>query len=252
MNLNTVEVKYADKVATLIMKRSKALNAVNMELAEDLTTAMKEIEGRDDISVVIVRGEGRAFCAGADLKEMSAGLTKEQHFEKLINLQDVGRIMRESDKIFIGAVQGYAVGIGFEIALACDQVIASEDAIFRFPEVEIDATVTGGGHKLLLEAVGNMLKAKELLFRGTKVPGAKAVELGIANSVVPLEELEKAANDLADELKDKPYAIVYAKKMIHEASEARMADLFDKEMVTALTSASKGQRNIKAGKKMEK
>lgn len=251
--LKVVKVNYLDKsVVEMVMNRPQSLNAVDLQLARELIVAMEEIEADKDVRIVIVKGEGRAFCAGADLKEMSAGLTKEEHFQKLMDLEDVGRIMRNSDKIFIGAVQGYCVGIGFEIALACDQIIAAENAVFRFPEVEIDATVTGGGHKLLFDAVGSLFKAKELLFRGTKISGAYAVELGIANQVVADAELDSAARAYANELKEKPSSLVYAKHMMNVATQTKIEDLFNLEVVQALHSASFGQRSKMAGQKIAK
>lgn len=244
---------YLDKkVVEVKMNRPRSLNAMSIPLGTALLDTLRAVEADPAVKIVILCSEGRAFCAGADLKEMGDGLTKEQHFSKLMDLQEIGRIMRNSGKIFIGAIQGYAVGIGFELVLACDQVVVADDAILRFPEVEIDATVTGGGHKLLLEAVGSIFKAKELLFRGTKVVGADAVALSIANEAVPLENLQDAARALANELKEKPVSLTFAKHLLHEASDSRMEDLFSKEVVTALYSASVGERTKKATEKIEK
>lgn len=253
VQIGLVKITYLeDKIIELKMVRAKALNAINIKLAHELVKAMKLIEKDEEVKVVLVKGEGRAFCAGADLKEMSQNITPREHFQKLLDLQEVGRIMRNSNKIFIGAVQGYAVGIGFEIALACDMVVATESAVFRFPEVEIDATVTGGGHKLLLEAVGSMIKAKELLFFGTAISGPEAVKLGIANRVVPDDQLEATVFEFASQLKNKPYSLSIAKNCLHLASEMEIEKLFQHEVVAALYSASIGERVAKAKEKMDR
>jgi enoyl-CoA hydratase/carnithine racemase len=251
--LETIKInKIDEKIAEIWLNRPQVLNAVNVQLAHDFVQALEMVISDTNLRVVLIRGEGTSFCAGADLKEMSVGIPRNIHFEKVQNLQSITKKMVSSNKIFISVVHGYAIGIGVEIILATDLVICDENSIFRFPEVEIDATVTGGGHKLLLSRVG-MLKAKELIFLGIPLSGKQAEKVGLVNKAVLKDVFNEVVLDIAKQLKEKPVqGISAAKESLQFAENSTLASVIDHEVISALTSAEKGQRTSIVKEKMEK
>ena len=141
-----------------------------------------------DVRSVILTGEGRAFCAGEDLKETSAGKSLAQWTLEVDGLQDVQRVILGLGKPMIAAVNGYALGGGLEFALSCDMRIAAEDAVFGFPETGVGLTVTTAGTKLITQIVG-LGKAKELILTGRFVDAREALAIGLVNQVAAPGEL---------------------------------------------------------------
>ena len=177
-----------DGILWIRFNRPRSLNAVNRTFARELREAVEQAEADPDVKVVILTGEGRAFCAGADLKEAAAGMPPGQEKRSTHNLQTVAQVLRDMRKVAIAAVNGYALGAGCEIALDCDLVVASEEAKFGFPETGVGATVTGAGTYLLPQGIG-LARAKELIFLGEHLPAAEAQKLGMVNRVVPADKL---------------------------------------------------------------
>jgi enoyl-CoA hydratase len=155
-----------------------------------------------DVSVVILTGAGRAFCAGEDLKETSAGKSFEDWMEETDGLQEVQRVVMDLGKPLIAAVRGYALGGGCEFALSCDIRIAAEDAQFGFPETEVGLTITTAGTKLLAQIVG-LGKAKELVFTGDYINAQEAMRIGLANSLASAERLLDEALSMAHRIAEK-------------------------------------------------
>jgi enoyl-CoA hydratase len=152
--------------------------------------------------VVILTGAGRAFCAGEDLKETSAGKSFEDWMEETDGLQEVQRVVMDLGKPLIAAVRGYALGGGCEFALSCDIRIAAEDAQFGFPETEVGLTITTAGTKLLAQIVG-LGKAKELVFTGDYINAQEAMRIGLANSLASAERLLDEALSMAHRIAEK-------------------------------------------------
>jgi 2-(1,2-epoxy-1,2-dihydrophenyl)acetyl-CoA isomerase len=187
-------------VAVISLNRPERLNAVNDQLVEGLLGALCEVE-QGECGAVVLTGRGRAFCAGHDLKEPrrdNAGLLR-----RLEHLQQVTRRIRALPIPVIAAVHGHAVGAGAEFALGCDLVVAAEGTRFRFPEVGIGLSVTGGITKLLPLFVGPV-KAKELLLLGEPIDAQEALRLGLVNRVVPPGQLMAAVLDWARRLASQP------------------------------------------------
>lgn len=187
-------------VAVISLNRPHRLNAVNDQLVEGLLDALTAVKA-GDFGAALLTGRGRAFCAGYDLKEPrgdNAGLPR-----RLENLQEITRRIRALPIPVIAAVHGHAVGAGAEFALGCDLVVAAEGARFRFPEVGLGLSVTGGLTKLLPLFVGPV-KAKELLLLGEAIEADEALRLGLVNRVVPPVELMDAALDWARRLASQP------------------------------------------------
>src|SRR4051794_10961878 len=176
-------------VAVISLNRPHRLNAVNDQLVEGLLDALSEVEA-GDCGAALLTGRGRAFCAGHDLKEPRGD--EDGLLRRLEHLQDVTRRIRGLSIPVIAAVHGHAVGAGAEFALGCDLVVAAEGTRFRFPEVGIGLSVTGGLTKLLPLLVGP-IKAKEVLLLGEAIDAQEALRLGLVNRVVPPAQLMGAA-----------------------------------------------------------
>lgn len=185
-SLNTQSVLYEknDHIGIITFNRPHRLNAINEDLLKGLIQWIQT--ARDDVEVksVILTGAGRAFCAGEDLKETSAGKSFEQWTREVDGLQDVQRVIMGLGKPLIGAINGYALGGGLEFALSCDIRIASTEARLGFPETGVGLTVTTAGTKLISQIVG-LGKAKELIFTGRFVDAEEAMTIGLVNQVVP-------------------------------------------------------------------
>jgi 2-(1,2-epoxy-1,2-dihydrophenyl)acetyl-CoA isomerase len=187
-------------VAVISLNRPAQLNAVNNELIEGLLDALAEVE-EARCGAVVLAGRGRAFCAGHDLKEPRTD--DADLMRRLEHLQEITRRIRRLPAPVLAAVHGHAVGAGAEFALGCDLIVAAEDTRFRFPEVGIGLSVTGGLTKLLPLFVGPA-KAKELLLLGEPIDAQEALRLGLVNRVVPQSQLLDAVLDWARRLAAQP------------------------------------------------
>ncbi len=191
----TVEYECSDHVATITYNRPEALNAINGEMRQGLNAAFTRFRDDEDAWVAIVTGAGRAFCAGADLRD-GAGATGEfagTFWEKpTVNSFESGW---EIFKPVIAAVNGYCIGYGLTLVTWCDFVIASERAEFGFPEVTIGVPTIVGAIRLPQRI--NWQYAMELLLTGERIPAARAKEIGLAGWVVPHDALMDEARALA-------------------------------------------------------
>ena len=190
-------------IAVITFNRPEVLNAANNQMTREFLLALRQAEADSEVRVVVLRGEGRAFCAGHDLKEDTTGETLEQSVALIEELQETTRVMLRMGKPVIAAVQGYAVGAGCEWTMNCDIRIAAEGAKFGFPEASIGTTVTNAGTKLLTLLVG-LGRAKELVLTSRMIEAREAKEWGLVNEVVPLHALEQTAMDLAGKIARNP------------------------------------------------
>lgn len=205
-----------DGVGLITLARPAALNAVNAALSTAVGNALEQAAADPAVQVVVVTGEGRAFCAGADLKELAAGrsVAAEGHPEWGF----AGLVRHWIDKPVIAAVNGYAMGGGTEIALACDLVVASSAASFGLPEVKRGLLAAAGGvvrlqRQLLLK------RALELALLGDAVDAAVAAEWGLVNRVVePAAVLDTALNLACAIAANAPLSVRQTKRMMHRGA----------------------------------
>lgn len=198
-----VHYRKAEGIAVITFNRPEVLNAANNQMTREFLLALRQAEADVEVKVLVLRGEGRAFCAGHDLKEDTSGETLEQSVALIEELQETTRVMMRMGKPVIAAVQGYAVGAGCEWTMNCDLRIAAEGAKFGFPEASIGTTVTNAGTKLLTLLVG-LGRAKELVLTSRMIEAKEAKEWGLVNEVVPLHALEQTAMDLAGKIARNP------------------------------------------------
>lgn len=213
--MNNLRLEVENEIAVLTIDRPKALNALNSETLTELQAVLTDIESRDDVKVIILTGGGeKAFVAGADISEMvnltaaeatAFGMRAAEPFFKLMNMRQVT----------IAAVNGFALGGGCEIAMACDIRIASENAKFGQPEVGLGIIPGFGGTQRLARLVG-MGRAKELIFTCDTIKAEEAYRIGLVNKVVPQAELLDTAKAMAGKITSKgSYAVSIAKTAIN-------------------------------------
>lgn len=196
---DTVDYRIEDHVGTITLTRSDRLNAVTAELYAGLVGAL-ERAADDDSRVVVLTGEGRAFCVGADLKEHGEReRTPAEKRDYAWSAQRACRRLQTHPQPVIAKVRGYAIGAGAELALSADLIVMAEDAEVQFPEAGI-GTYVGGGVTYTLPARVGRARAKELVLTAATVPGPEAREMGLADRVVPNGELDAATANLAEEI----------------------------------------------------
>lgn len=249
MTNKTVRYERTDNVAIITLNRPERLNAITRELLAGLIDQLETARKDDEVAAVILTGAGRAFCAGEDLKETSAGKTFEQWVEETDGLQQVQRVILALGKPLIAAIPGYALGGGCEFALSCDIRIAAEEAQFGFPETEVGLTITTAGTKLLSQIVG-LGKAKELVFTGDFVDAREALRIGLANQVVAQESLLEAALALARKISEKsPLALKLSRIAIDQGLHSSFEQTLELEASHLLTCvAAQNQERFVASK----
>lgn len=215
----TVEYNFEESVSVIRMNRPEALNALSLQLGTDLAAAIKKaIE--DSARAVILTGSGRAFCSGGDLREMQEIGDREGRIEAFLDaplkaLHKVIRLIRETPVPFIAAVNGVCAGAGTNFALACDIVLAAENAAFNEAFVRIGLTPDCGGTFFLPRAIGEKLAA-EMMMTGLTITAARAAEIGMINRVCVSETLFDEALSLARQLAAGPTgAIGRIKRMLN-------------------------------------
>jgi 2-(1,2-epoxy-1,2-dihydrophenyl)acetyl-CoA isomerase len=217
--MNTVIYSFEDGIATITMNRPDALNALSLELTKDLGTAVRKAKD-DGARAVILTGNGRAFCAGGDLREMQEYAGREGRIEAFFEepleaLHEVILLIRETPIPFIAAVNGICAGAGTNFALACDIVIADENAVFNEAFVKIGLSPDCGGSFFLPRVIGEKL-ATEIFMTGDPIPAERALEIGMINRVVPTDSLGEEAHRLASRLAKQPTgAIARIKRMVN-------------------------------------
>jgi len=230
VNLQTLQYELSDRVATITLNRPDVLNATNDQLYLELAGLLQSIAADDDIGCVVLTGAGRGFCAGADVKAMSADtspLARRKRHRGI--LHNVLQPLYHLEKPVIAAVNGPAVGAGFNIALAADIVIASEAAVFSQIFTRLALVPDMGGLYLLTRVVG-LNKAKELCFTARKIGAAEALALGLVNRVVAAEALLTEAHTLARQIAAGPAtSLAMIKTLLNKSSTSTLEEMLEFE-----------------------
>jgi enoyl-CoA hydratase len=219
----TVEVTREGAVAVVTVNRPGALNALNWEINEQLLAVVRELSPDGSVRAVVLTGGGdKAFVAGADITEMS-GLTAEEARRFGALGQAVTSGIEAAPQPWVAAVNGFALGGGCELALACDIRLAAENAKFGQPEINLGITPGFGGTQRLSRSVG-VGWAKYLVLSGRHIRADEALRLGVVQAVFPKNELMTQAMKLAEELAGKsPLAMRYCKAAVNAAGDADIA-----------------------------
>lgn len=238
-------------VGFIIFNRPHRLNAINDDFLDafikQLIVAMKDQKA----VTVVMTGNGRAFCAGEDLKEASAGKTFEKWLADADRLQDIQRLTLRLNKPLIGMCRGYAVGGGCEFALSCDFRVADETAQFGFPETGLGLTITQAGTKLLSAIVG-LGKAKELAFTGEFIDAREALRIGMVNYVVPPEQLEARVMALCETIgRRSPVALRLTRSAIDQGLHCSFEQILEMETSHLIAVGGSGNEKMFIQRRMQ-
>lgn len=219
---STIEVTTHGAVGELLMNRPGKLNALSGQLLNELIAASEWFTNRSEVKVVVVRGSGRAFCAGADLTAF-ASTEGETGEEAKLRAADLGRRMADAltgtRPLTIARIHGHCVGGGLVVAAACDIRVAASDTRFSIPEVDLGIPLAWGGVPRLVREIGPAA-TKELVLTCREFDAREAKDLGFLNRVVEPDRLEAAVTDLATKLASQPaYSLELTKRHVNEVAE---------------------------------
>ena len=216
MSYDTILASVEDRIGIIQLNRPEALNALNDHLLSELADALKCFLKDDEVRCIIIAGGEKAFCAGADLKEMISRGPKDV-LDRFTS--SVFGLLRHCPKPVIAAVSGFCFAGGCELALACDMIVASETAKFGQPEINVGIMPGAGGTQRWTHIAGKA-RAMEIVLTGAPIDARKALEWGIVNRVVPFEELLNEAKRLAAKIAAKPsLAVRMAKDAVLKAQD---------------------------------
>jgi len=220
-----ISVERVAQTEWITLQRTKQMNALSMALLDEMETAVTAAMADDDVRVIAITGSGRAFCAGADLKEV-AGFTPEPGERDLLDrVEGTFGAMRNGPKPVIAVVNGLTLAGGLEMVLACDLVFAAQSAQMGDAHSNFGVFPGAGGAAILPNRIG-LNRAKYLLFSGENATAQEMMEYGLVNRVLPDAELRQAVQDYADKLSDKSPAVL-----------RRMKDVANRSMDVDLKSA---------------
>jgi len=229
-----------DGIATLTLDHPDKLNAWSWEATRQLAKRAEEIRFADDVRVVVVRGEGRAFCAGIDVGDPGDRVTGRSPAEHVRNFYEALRWVHERFHVFaslpqpiIAAVHGYCLGFGFELALMADIRVAADDAVFALPEAGIGVSIDAGGDMRIARDAGAGW-AKYLALTGRRIDATTAERIGIVQQVVNRDALDETAMQIAREIRDNaPLAVQSIKRTINEFADRGLSDAMRFEALSA-------------------
>jgi len=222
MAFQTIIYEKKDSLSWITLNRPEAMNAQNDILRAEVIQVLEDSRDDDNVRVIIITGAGdKAFSAGADISEfpkwMPADILNGKGKIRAVEL------IREIPKPVIAMVNGYALGGGCELAMACDIVIASENAQFGQPEVRVGVIPGAGGTQVLPRLIGEK-KAKELVFTGNRITAQEALGLGLVNKVVPQDKLGEAVMEMANAiLQNSPVIVKLAKIAVNKSLETPLS-----------------------------
>ncbi len=249
MEFQTIKYKIENGTAEIRLNRPDRLNAVIEQLYLDLLEALKQAESDGTVRVIILTGEGRAFCVGADLKAHKGQKRTLLQKEQYLNLaSDVCKKIYTLDKPVIGAINGYALGAGAEMAVSCDFVFMKKSAQIGFPEISI-GTFLGGGVTNILPRIIGLSKSRELIFSGRKIGGEEAEQIGLAMICCEDDQFEEKVSEFAQQLAKKaPISMRFAKKAFNTTESTTLDEAigFENESILSCMQTKDWQEGIDA------
>ena len=230
---NTIIYENIEGVAHLSLNRPQQLNAYSVAMRDDFAAALAAAEEDPDVRVLLITGQGRAFCAGADLTEF--GTAPSQVVARQVRWQrDVWGQLIHLSKPIVVAVHGYCIGSGLEIALLADVRIASVDTVFAMPEVRLGMIPAAGGSQTLPRNCGPSV-ALDLLLTGRRFDSAEALRYGLIGRIVQGDQLQSAAWTIANELAAAPGSVSEMRSLLASAGDTAQSRGLDRERYVAAT-----------------
>lgn len=219
--LETIIVEKRERVGLITLNRPKSLNALNLKMASEVVATLKDFDADDRIGAIVITGSPRAFAAGADIEEMAEKTLVELLRDDIFADWDQMRFIK---KPVIAAVSGFALGGGFELAMLCDTIIATEDAQFGLPEIKLGILPGIGGSQRLTKSIGKAL-AMDLILTGRTIDVHEAKSAGIVARVVPTGELLQTALEAAHQIAGlNAPAVAMAKEAVNRAFETGLSE----------------------------
>lgn len=229
----SIELEREDSIATITISNPERKNAVDAPASVEMAEYVHEVAYDDSIRCVVVTGEGDAFCSGLDLAGDMGGGSPAQELE--VGLNDIARGLIRMEKPTVAKVPGPAVGAGASMAAACDFVYPIDDAFFEWGFTNIGLAPDTGATYTLPRLVG-VRKALELTITGERIDAEEAVELGVANEVVPAEEFDAVVDERVETLAGRPtMAVAAAKRLIYRSHQRSMEETFREEALAQET-----------------
>jgi enoyl-CoA hydratase len=222
MEYQTIVLSREGPVAVIALNRPEALNAMNSVMARDLTEALESLSKDDTVRCLVITGNGKGFCAGADIREMSRISATE--VARAGSLLSIWEIVGRYPKPIVAALGGFALGGGLELAMCCDIIIAAQGTKLGQPEINIGVIPGGGGTQRLTRAVGRY-KAMEMILTGSTITAEEAEAAGLVSRVVPADQHLQEAMKVAQTIASKaPLAVRLAKQAASAAEEGTLSD----------------------------
>ncbi|ABP96141.1 MULTISPECIES: 3-hydroxypropionyl-CoA dehydratase [Metallosphaera] len=219
MEFETIETKKEGNLFWITLNRPDKLNALNAKLLEELDRAVSQAESDPEIRVIIITGKGKAFCAGADITQFNQ-LTPAEAWKFSKKGREIMDKIEALSKPTIAMINGYALGGGLELALACDIRIAAEEAQLGLPEINLGIYPGYGGTQRLTRVIGKG-RALEMMMTGDRIPGKDAEKYGLVNRVVPLANLEQETRKLAEKIaKKSPISLALIKEVVNRGLDS--------------------------------
>ena len=247
MSYKYIVVDKAEGIGFVKVNRPDVYNAVNLDAIVELESAIQSLGDDDNIMVIIITGEGKAFVSGSDISKLVEMNSMSAREYSQIG-QRVLSLIENLEKPVIAAVNGFALGSGCELAMACDIRIASEKAKFGQPEVKLGLIPGHAGTQRLARLVG-AAKAKELIFTGEMIDAQEALRIGLVNKIVAPESLIDEAKSLAKKIMDVgPTAVRFAKTVLNRGIDANLttANSYETEAFSILFSTEEAKEGMKA------
>ncbi len=221
-----VRTETIDKAGLITLNRPQALNALNEPLLRALMDALEKYDRQEDVGAMVITGHEKAFAAGADIKDMAssnaADMLKNEFIPQFSRVQTI-------KKPLIAAVSGHCLGGGNELAMSCDMIVASESARFGQPEINLGVIPGAGGTQRLAAAVGKHI-AMEMVLNNRTLSAEEALDLGLVNYVVPVEECVDKALSLAQDIAARaPLAVALGKEMVNLSFETSLSQGLQEE-----------------------
>jgi 2-(1,2-epoxy-1,2-dihydrophenyl)acetyl-CoA isomerase len=224
----TVKVSVEGKVATVELNRPESLNALDLEMIRGLAWNLKELCNSDEAEIIVLKGAGRAFSSGGDIKTMLAGSNESDFYGIMESINELVTTLYSMPKLTISAINGAAAGLGFSLAMATDYIMADPDSKLAMNFIGIGLIPDGGGHFFMKKRLGET-KAKHHIWEGKPMTAAQALEMGLIDEVIEGDMNEAVANKL-DEWQQKPLqAMIKTKKIYAEENRASLLKFLELE-----------------------